>query len=85
VIHGELPPHKIYRGDDRRVVRVEPFGPQGLTLVIVHAWLDAAPAVTVPRASPFVTLRPGQAGRMALVSSGTAAKHLDSLMRRRSR
>jgi hypothetical protein len=34
---------KVYGADDSRVVRVEPFSPQGLALFVVHTMLDAQP------------------------------------------
>lgn len=44
----QLPAHKVERSLHGRVVRVEPFSLHGLPFYVVHVWLDAASAVTVP-------------------------------------
>jgi hypothetical protein len=38
----EFPSDKVYRCDDRRIVGVESFGPQGLAFFDVHTVLDVS-------------------------------------------
>lgn len=44
----QLPPHQIERGHDRRVVGVQPLGPQRFPLLVIHTGLDAGLGGTVP-------------------------------------
>jgi hypothetical protein len=36
----EFPSDKVYRRNDRGIVGVESFGPQGLPVVVIHTVLD---------------------------------------------
>jgi hypothetical protein len=47
---GTVPTAPVYGGDNRGVIRIEPFSPHSLGFFMVHNVLDARAAAEVPRA-----------------------------------